>query len=411
MVTEPPIAGAASGETVPKPSGSAEIGLVTSRGFSATAGTLQGLFTSRGEKLDYIKDARTTPGTFSVSCGLTGQLVLKAGGCKGALGWYNATAGATPSPAKSEIYELVPATLPMCPAVIDPATSCCDDSDFCPLASYDTTQMPQHRWNMAPFSGADIRADARYKGGLIGFALIGNQDSQCTQTKYSQLELNEKSPSGEAWVGAVIYHSTVEPSSYYLAFESLPTTPQSWRGQNSGNDGDFNDVVLQIQGACADAGTGMGGAAGGAGGAGAGGNAGQGGSIAAGGGRGAAGGDRQTGGGGGGRVGDGGRGGASGSAGTGGGSGRGGEGAIGDGGVPGSDGEGSGGAGGGDGRRGVAGAGGLPSGSGGALGASSSSSSCSCAIGWGDESKEPLAAALLLTAAACRRRRRRAGRR
>jgi len=411
MVTEPPIAGATTGETVPKPSGSAEIGVVTARGFSSAAGTLQGLFASRGETIDYVKDARTTPGTFSLSCGLTGQIVLKAGGCKSALGWYNATAGATTPPPKNEIYELVPASFPMCPAVIDPTTSCCDDQDFCPLASYDTTQTPNHRWNMAPFSGAGILADAHYAGGLIGFALVGDSSSQCTQTKYAQLELNQKSPSGEAWVGAVVYQSTIEPSSYYLAFESLPTTTQSWKGPNNGNDGDFNDLVVYIKGACADPGSGLGGAAGGAGTAGATGNAGQGGSVTAGGGRGAAGRDQPAAGGAGGRGGDGGRGGANTSAASGGRSERGGAGGISDGGATGSGGDGSGGAtaSGGDGGRGVGGGAGVPpSGSGGASATSSASSSCTCAIGWDEGTEGPLAAGLLLAATACQRRRRRA---
>ena len=36
--------------------------------------------------------------------------------------------------------------------------------------------------------------DARYKGGLIGFAMIGGEHP-CSQTKFSQAELNTKSPS------------------------------------------------------------------------------------------------------------------------------------------------------------------------------------------------------------------------
>ena len=180
--------------------------------------------------------------------------------------------------------------------VIDPASTCCDDSDFCPLAIYDTTQMPNHRWNIPLFSAANIRADGRYKGGLIGFAMMGaGSSAQCSQNKYSQLDLNEKSPSGQAWVGAVVYQSTVEPLSYYLAFETAPTTPSSWKGQNNTNDGDFNDFVLYIRGACPD--MGMGGAAGTAGNAGAPGNGGPGGGAgAAGGSTGTGGGDQPVGG-------------------------------------------------------------------------------------------------------------------
>jgi hypothetical protein len=405
MVTEPPIQGATTGETVPKPTPDAEIGIEMARGFSAAAGTLPGLFASRGETLDYVRDAQTKPGTFSPECGWTGQLVLNGGGCRIGLGWYNATEGATTPPAKTEIYELVPATFPMCPAVIDPASSCCDDADFCPLATYDTTQTPNHRWNMAPFSAASIRADSRYKGGLIGFALMGaTSNGQCSQNKYSQLDLNDKSPSGQAWVGAVIYRSTVDPSAYYLAFESLPTSVQSWKGQNNGGDGDFNDFVLYLKGTCPDMGTG--GASGAAGHAGAPGTGGLGGGAGAAGGRpGASGGTQAVGGGGG-----------KGLAGGGGSDVRGGGGRGGDGGGSGDDGGRA--AGGASLGSGASSTGGSSSGGengsaggGGGRGASPSSpssSGCSCATILGDGREGSLPAGLILAIAVCRRRRRRA---
>jgi len=250
-VTEPPIPPATTGESVPKPAPDGEISVVTARGFMASDVTLPGLFKSRGENIDYVKDAQTTPGTFSPQCGFTGQLVLKGGACKVALGWYNATEGSTTPPAANQIYPLVPASFPMCPMppmTIDPAVACCGDSDFCPLASYDTTQMPQHAWNMLPYSADNIRNDSRYKGGLIGFVLIGDKNTECSQNKYSQVDLNDKSPSGKAWVGALIYQSTVEPSSYYLGFEDRPTSAKSWKGDGDRNDGDFNDIVFYISG-------------------------------------------------------------------------------------------------------------------------------------------------------------------
>ena len=46
-------------------------------------------------------------------------------------------------PAANQIYPLVPASFPLCPMppmVIDPTMACCGDTDFCPLATYDTTQ-------------------------------------------------------------------------------------------------------------------------------------------------------------------------------------------------------------------------------------------------------------------------------
>jgi len=248
-VTEPPIPPATVGESVPKPVSAAELGVETSRGFTTTDGTLNGLFMSRGETLDYVADAQTGPGTFSPQCGFTGELVLHGGGCHVGLGWYNVTPGATTPPPQNEIYMLVPAMFPMCPTPIVPTTACCDDGDFCPLANYDTTQMPQHRWNMTPYGADGIRSDPRYKGGLIGFVLMGSgSNTQCSQNKYSQLELNDKSPSGAAWIGSIVYQSSVDPSSYYLGFEDLPTSTASWKGQNNGNDGDFNDFVFYVSG-------------------------------------------------------------------------------------------------------------------------------------------------------------------
>ena len=233
----------------------AEISVVTSRGFTAMDVTLQGLFANRGEKIDYMKDAQTTPGTFSPQCGFTGELVLHGGGCPVGLGWYNATAGSTTPPPQNQIYQLVPAKFPTCPVppmAIDPTMACCSDSDFCPLVSYDTTQMPQHEWNMVPYLADNIRTDTRYKGGLIGFALmgVGSSDGRCNQqNKYSQLELNQLSPSGAPWVGSVIYQSTAQPSSYYLCFEDVSTIATSWQGNpGSASDGDFNDFVFYVSG-------------------------------------------------------------------------------------------------------------------------------------------------------------------
>lgn len=111
-VTEPPISGSSVGETVPKPSTAIEISVVTARGFSSAAATLPGLFASRGETIDYVKDAQTSPGTFSTECGLTGQLVMRGGGCALALGWYNATPEATTAPPSAEIYPIIPAAIP-----------------------------------------------------------------------------------------------------------------------------------------------------------------------------------------------------------------------------------------------------------------------------------------------------------
>ena len=265
VVATVPVAVAAvsqpTGEMMPTPAPQSEVGIVTARGFAADTVTLQGLFKYRGEMLEPVRDAQTTPGTFSPQCRFTGQLVLRGGGCRVAFGWYNVTPNSTTPPPANEIYELVPAQLPLCPMPpmpLNPMVACCDDTEFCPLADSVTTQAPQHRFNSPTFSADNILSDARYKGGLIGFAMIGGAGTQCSQTKFSQAELNTKSPpgaptNGAPWVTTLIYQSTAVPGAYYLAFEDLPVTMQSWKG-SGGNDGDFNDFVYMVTGVNCDGG-------------------------------------------------------------------------------------------------------------------------------------------------------------
>lgn len=248
-----------TGETMPNPAPMSEVDIATARGFAADTVTLQGLFKYRGETLRPIEDAHITPGTFSPKCDFTGQLVLRGGGCHVGFGWYNVTPGSTTPPPANEIYELVPAMLPRCPATIVPAQACCDDTEFCPLADTVTTQAPQHRWNAPAFTAGNIKSDPRYKGGLIGFAMIGSGTERCSQTKFSQAELNTKSPAaaptnGAPWVTALVYQSTKDPSGYYISFEDLPVTTMSWKGNGNGNDGDFNDFVYYVHGLNCDGG-------------------------------------------------------------------------------------------------------------------------------------------------------------
>ncbi|MFO7178900.1 MAG: putative metal-binding motif-containing protein [Pseudomonadota bacterium] len=235
-----------TGEVMPQATSGTEIGIATSRGFPEDAITLEGLFKYRGEMLDPVADAKTAPGAFSPLCGFTGELVLRGGGCKVALGWYNVDPSGSP-PRNDEIYVLVPA---------DPTNAAqglgCQDNDFCPLATMETTQTGQHGWTPRTYSAENIRTDPRYAGGLVGFALIGDSSQLCSQTKFSQAELNVKSSSGEPWVTTLIYQSTATPDAFYIAFEDLPMSQMSWRSaQNGGggqNDGDFNDFVFFVTG-------------------------------------------------------------------------------------------------------------------------------------------------------------------
>jgi hypothetical protein len=245
-----------TGELMPQPVRSEELGIPTSRGFQPLGGfsvvTLEALFLAQGEMLNPQRDAQTTPGTFSPLCGFKGQLVLRGGRCHLALGWYNVVEGSTTPPAANQIYPLVPATFLTCPAMPpmpDPTITCYDDNDFSPLATYNSNQFPQHRWSNPPFDANIIAGDPRYRQGAIGFALLGAED--CSQNKYSQAELNTRNAAGVPWVTTLIYQSTVDPNAYYVAFEDRPNSMASWRGpdpQSTNNDGDFNDFVYKITG-------------------------------------------------------------------------------------------------------------------------------------------------------------------
>ena len=246
-----------SGEVMPQPTASGEVSIWTSRGYPADAGTLAGLFkyheingVAGGDmSMDPIRDAQITPGTFSPQCGLTGTIVLHGGGCQNELGWYNATEPAT-KPADNQIYTLVPANIRKPATGACGAQDVCCPEDFCPLATRMTTQLlSQHNWaDPLPDFAGNIRTSPNYKGGLIGLALKGAAGTQCTQTKYSQADLNDKNSAGKPWITTLIYQSVADPQAYYIAFEDLPTCAMSWKGCNQQNDGDFNDFVFYITG-------------------------------------------------------------------------------------------------------------------------------------------------------------------
>ena len=257
FVASPPFAGEAraavnqpSGEAMPVATGQNEYSIWTARGFPMDAGTLAGLFkyhvvngvAGADMSINPVRDAQIMPGTFSPQCGLTGTIVLRGGGCKNELGWYNATEPAT-RPPDNQIYTLVPSNLQAAP----PNGLSCADNDFCPLATMTTTQAPQHSWVEYDFA-QNIRTSPNYRGGLIGLAMKGLAGSICTQTKYSQAELNDKNAAGQPWVTVLIYQSVADPQAYYIAFEDLPTCAMSWKGCNQQNDGDFNDFVFFVTG-------------------------------------------------------------------------------------------------------------------------------------------------------------------
>jgi hypothetical protein len=223
---------------LPQPVPAAEIELIRARGFPDSAVTLAGLFAFRGDLLDPSNDAAADPGTFQPRCPgtVTAEFVLHGGGCNLALTWYNAT-GAAPSP--SDFHTLVPNN-----ATTEMACSL----DFCPLAG--TSTLPNTSWTPHLYM-ANVCDDPAYTGGSIGFALVGDASSQCSQTKYTERAANvacSVCTSSATWVTTLIYASRMRADGYFIAFEDLPMTPESWTGGAS--DGDFNDFVYDVTGVC-----------------------------------------------------------------------------------------------------------------------------------------------------------------
>ncbi len=215
--------------------------------------TLNGLFKFRGETLDYQKDASTGPGYFSPICGFQGQILLRGGGCEVGLGWYNVEdPNSTTPPAPNEIYPLVPQDTSVELNCQPPL-----DKEFCPLAwdNHNPRELDKAWWTPKTYDSGLISEDPNYKGGYVGFAMIGDPQSPkgCTANKYSMYEHNTKNANGVPWVTTIIYQSTVDPEGFYMAFEDLPMSTADWHatgvpGQNGTNDGDFNDFVFYISG-------------------------------------------------------------------------------------------------------------------------------------------------------------------
>jgi hypothetical protein len=164
---------------------------------------LSTFFASRGEGINWQTDAHDTPNAFSPLCGFTATYVLNQAASHFGLSWYNDTGT---QPQASDLYALVPPNSPV-------GTS---------------------------FSGTVIKNDPNYKGGVVGFALVGGE------THYSNASYDTVctgcSPPGP-WITALVYASTVTADAYYICFEDGATSATGWN-----NDGDFNDDVYFVTG-------------------------------------------------------------------------------------------------------------------------------------------------------------------
>lgn len=222
-----------NGQTVPQLPSQAEL---KAAGSAMSEVHLDRLIISRGEMLESQLDAHLAPAGFFPLCNITAQMVLRGGTCAVDLGWYNVLPMQALPPAPGEIYSLVPAP--------DPATT--PRPDYTPGVG---VQNP-----IATL--ASIRKDSRYLGGLVGFAMMGNDKDTpavCTQAHFTTPAFNAACTApgcmNRPWIPALMYQSTAMKDAYYFLFEEFPTT-----GTDFGNDGDFNDQVFLVTGVTCDGG-------------------------------------------------------------------------------------------------------------------------------------------------------------
>jgi hypothetical protein len=182
----------------------------------STETTLQAYFSGVNETLDAVADAAAEPGTFSPLCDFDATLVLSESQALAGIAWYNVPASDTAAIPPAEVHMIVPPGTPLDTVV----------------------------------NAEDIRSDPAYAGGFIGFALMKDfNDGQGPQivyySEYQRNALCSGCTMPDHWKMALVYRSTVDTSTYYLAFED-------WEGANAttwqGNDGDFNDKVFRLHG-------------------------------------------------------------------------------------------------------------------------------------------------------------------
>ena len=164
---------------------------------------LPAFFQQSGEPIDWKQDAAATPTSFSPLCGFSAKFVLHQAGSNLGLAWYNDD-GQQPV-----LHNVVPPGSPVGTLV----------------------------------TSANIKLDPGYKGGKVGFALVGNQ-THYTDPKWGPQCSLGCNPNGP-WITALIYASKTIPQAYYVAFED-GNIGSSFVQFN--NDGDFNDYVFLLTG-------------------------------------------------------------------------------------------------------------------------------------------------------------------
>jgi len=190
----------------------AALALTQPNGATIPAGNgLQGLFNARGEAIDALAAASTTPETFVPSCGLTFEVLQRNAGYQNAFGWYNAD-GTTPGIA--DLHEFL----------------ACND----PVGTVKVL---------------DIKNDPKWAGGEVGFyemtGACGSKQSY-DNVFFSEPAYNPDGNQQNPYIHLLIYNSTVTPKAFYFGWEDLL----------SGGDNDFDDLTTFVTGiTCSGGGT------------------------------------------------------------------------------------------------------------------------------------------------------------
>ncbi len=166
-------------------------------------GLLQTTFDGRGEQIDAVNDAATTPETFVPSCALTFEVLIRNAGYRNSFGWYNVTGA---KPADAELHEFL---------------TCTDDVG--------TSRV------------LDIRSDPGWAGGEVGFyqatGACGTIETH-EAIFYSERGYNPDGEQANPFIHLLIYNSTVVHKAFYFGWEDLL----------SGGDNDFDDLTTFVTG-------------------------------------------------------------------------------------------------------------------------------------------------------------------
>ncbi len=164
---------------------------------------LQQLFDGRGESLNALNDAAIKPETFTPTCKLKFEVLLRLANYQNSFGWYNVTAN---KPALGDHHEFL---------------SCTD-----PVGTQKTL---------------DIKNHPDYLGGDIGFyQAVGPCGSvqDHLHIVYSEKKYNPDSSQQNPYIHLLLYSSTVTPNAFYFSWEDLL----------QGGDNDFTDLTTIVTG-------------------------------------------------------------------------------------------------------------------------------------------------------------------